>query len=225
VAIVVQGGGTALGIVSSGGPAIDVIGGFGDASVNLPSGAISSFEITDGTIVTNDLADNSVNSNKIVNGTILNDDILGNEITSDRLQNEPGAAQGTYTVNFGVTNVVSSVKSISITVPSDGYVLVMATATGIILHNTGNANTLNFGVSETGTALDDDQQKVWTIPSGAPTGTQHVSLAAQKTFPVTLGNHTFHLAAIDAAGPSSKLISDVTLSAVFIPTSYGAVSQ
>jgi hypothetical protein len=210
-------------VPDGGGPAIDVVGGFGDGSVNLPAQSISSTEIVDNTVSSDDIAPGAVGSDEIANSSILSEDVGGNELLASNLKDEPGVSQGLVTAAFGLSNVVESYQSSSITCPADGYVLVIASATGTIIHNNGQTDEFLFGVSESGTGLDDDQDKNWIIPSGAPTGTQNEILSAQKIFDVTAGSHTFHASAIDHGGASSKLISEITLSVVYFPTNYGTV--
>jgi hypothetical protein len=172
-----------------------------------------------------ELASNSVNTSEIVNGAILNADIAVDEINSNRLENEPGAVQSVASAVFALSNTVASYRSVTIDAPTSGYALVIASATGIIIHNLGQTNTLKFGVSESATSLDADQAKEWVIASGVPSGTQRHIMSAQKIFPASAGNNTYHLSAIDAGGNSGKSIADMTISVIFIPTAYGSVSQ
>jgi hypothetical protein len=236
LSIASQNSGPAIQIVpDGGGPAIDVIGSFGDASVNLPNGSISGFELEDGTVDNADLANNAVSSAKIENGTITtsdisdgtiqNQDIAPDEVNSDRLENEPGVAQdhtfATFAAGLGYTSPIA----VTLNAPTSGYALVMVSATGVCIHNTGDDNILRFGLSEFGNSLDDDQQKQWLIPASVPTGTQRTSLASQKIFPASSGSNTYYLTILDDDGPSPKSVTDITISAVFFPTVYGEYEE
>ncbi len=135
-----------------------------------------------------------------------------------------GAAQSVDAGAITVNTTTSSLASVAVSAPAAGYVLVITSAEMIFNHTNGTLSNMNYGVSEVGTTYDNDQDKDVTIPSAAPSGSYTLTTSAQKIFPVTAGAHTFY-AVGDRPTTTTVTISDITLSAVFIPTSVGTVSQ
>lgn len=88
LAIVSQNSAPSILIVNDGGgAAIDVISPFGgDATVNLPEGSISGFEILNGTIDNSDLAPNSVGATELQTNSVGTSEIQNNSITSGDIQ-------------------------------------------------------------------------------------------------------------------------------------------
>jgi hypothetical protein len=134
-----------------------------------------------------------------------------------------GGAQSLDSNVISLTGGVQAALQVDVTAPSAGFVLVIATSEAEVSHTTGtSSNLVYFGVSDSATTIPDDQDKDLLIPSGAPTGSYYLHVAAQKIFPVTAGAHTFY--ALANAGSGTWGLDGTVLSAVYFPASVGTVS-
>lgn len=194
-------------------------------SSELASNSVTTTHIASNTITSSDIASSAVTSTEILDLTITNSDISNSAgINVSKIENESGVAQNVMGANYPVSAPVQTFASRTITCPSPGYVLAVGSATGIMTHIYPTASQMVFGVSDNG-AFDSDQNKVWETPNSAPSGSYYNILSAQKIFPVSAGPHTFNILAGRISGSGSILITDLTLSLVFIPTAYGTVTQ
>lgn len=141
--------------------------------------------------------------------------------------NQVGAAQSVDAGVTTLTTTIAAASSVDVTAPGPGFVLVMSSAEIVLTHTSGGGSSnVNYGVSEVATGYDNDQDKDVQVPSAAATGTYYLTTSAQKVFPVaSAGTYTFYTVANNGTASTSASLSDVTLSALFIPGSAGAVSQ
>lgn len=145
-------------------------------------------------------------------------------VTSAMTTNEPGVAQSVDTAATSLGSAFVSVDSVSITVPTSGYVIVMGSMQAKALHAAGTETHLTIDVSTSSSSLPDPANtKNFVVPGVAASGNYTTVASVQRAFPVTAGAHTFHLIANEVSGEGE--IDDVTLTAWFVPTAYGTVSQ
>lgn len=143
--------------------------------------------------------------------------IAANAVNKDKISDEPGQNQAVNSGTTALDGSIQVVQAVVINAPAAGFVLVSASAEVILSHTTGTASTVQFGVSATG-GFTSDQDKTITLPTGAATGAYRQVAAAQKVFAVSAGANTFNLLAQEINGAIS--IADVTLTAIYIPSSY-----
>ena len=121
--------------------------------------------------------------------------------------------------------VETNITSRSLTCPTSGFVLVIATAELTRSHTTGTTSAFSFGVSdESGVTPGGSQDVDWVIPSGAPSGTRDTPGAAHGVFNVSAGLNTFYLVGDNNAGTGNVTANDVTMTCLFVPTAYGVVN-
>lgn len=136
-----------------------------------------------------------------------------------------GAAQAQDGVSsVSVASSLTTILSESINCPMDGYVMVFGSFEAEVNHSGGANSTLLAGVSELADALPPDQNKRWTVPGNSANSLNRNTISAGKIFAVTAGEETFHMLAMRTEGADDFLISQMTLSLVFIPRAYGVVS-
>ena len=169
---------------------------------------------------------NSFTDGDVISASEMNANFTAVKNAVDTLEaNQAGAAQSVDAGIQSVATTVGSYGSVDVNAPGAGYVLVITSAEVQFSHTNGTASNVNYGVSESATAYDSDQDQDVTIASTAPSGTYVFTTSAQKIFPVAgAGTHTFYVVADSATGTTASLL-DITLSAVFIPTGAGTVAQ
>ena len=112
----------------------------------------------------------------------------------------------------------------SITAPTSGYVLAIATGELVVNHSSGSASTIQYSVSRDCDATPTaplTQQTNYGLPSAAITGTYRVPATVQGVFDVSAGTTTF--CGYVNLGTGSAQIDDQNLTLLFVPTSYGSI--
>ncbi len=167
---------------------------------------------------------NSFTDGDVISASEMNANFTAVKSAVDTLETQqPGGAQVVNINSQPVSGAVASFAAVDVVAPGPGYVLVIASSEVQFAHTNGSTSNVNFGVSESATAYDDDQDKDLTVSSNAPSGTYVFAGAAQKMFPVSsAGTYTYHVIAF---GTTNADIVDITLSAMYIPTAAGTVSQ
>ncbi|MBK8165075.1 MAG: hypothetical protein IPK64_03810 [bacterium] len=145
-------------------------------------------------------------------------------INSVESYNEPGLASATNTNFTSLTAAVASVLSRTLTPPSGGYVLALGQCVARITHTSGTATNGAIGLSDDGLGFGTAQDVNVQISSGAASGSYSIPVhlngvfAAAADIPVTI-----HLMGSESSGAIE--VEDVSLTLLYVPTSYGTVSQ
>ncbi len=146
-------------------------------------------------------------------------------IDRDEVAEECGVAAAIEGVSVTILNGgVQTILSRSITVPSDGHVLVIGTLQAGFSHLMGTVSSYHFGVSETAASLPSGQVLNVQMPKDMPDGIFDFPVTVQRTFPVARGVHTFYLLGEWDNGPDGTIF-DKQLSLIYFPTSYGTVND
>ncbi len=151
-------------------------------------------------------------------GSVNTAKIADNAVTAAKIADEPGQAQSFTGATTTLDGTVQVVRSVTITPPAAGFVLIVTSAEVRLTHTNGTDSAVQFGVSAS-TSFTPDQDKSIFLPSTAPSGLYSQVAAAQKIFPVAGGAAlTFNLLAQELSGNTA--ITDITISAVYLPTAY-----
>ena len=148
---------------------------------------------------------------------------LPNGAISDmEIYNEPGAVSKTssgpsITLSGGVDVLLSQ----TITAPSAGYALVIATGDYTNNHVVGSNSYAIFGVSASNSALPTNQENWEGRGSLSPTNRYEGSVTAHGLFQVNAGSNTFYFLGDGEGG--EFIVYTQQLTVVFIPTAYGTV--
>ena len=143
-------------------------------------------------------------------------------ISSTETGNEPGVASLASNALTTLTGAVDTILSRSITCPTDGYCLVMATGQANMTHTNGTSSNANFGVSDTSASLPINQDVALSFSSTIPTGSFTVPVSVHGLFDVAAGSQTFYFLGNENNGAMS--VNDPQLTIVFFPTAYGTVT-
>ncbi len=183
--------------------------------------AVGSAEIANGAVTGAEIATNAVGVSEIVASAVGTSEVLDGSLTAVDIDDEPGVA-GTRVTTGSLGNTVASIVSRTITLPSDGYVLVIATATVDMFHTNGTSDRAGFGVSPTNNgAFPDDAGKSLESPAVSPSGTYRQIVTVHGLFPAPSGSNTYYFLGVEWSGSVS--ISQPQLSIMYVPTAYGTV--
>jgi len=148
-------------------------------------------------------------------------------ISSTEMFNEPGVAETTVITSVDLTedpSVTDVLSSVTIDAPTTGYVLVIASAELTINHITGaTSSSVNLGVSNTSTTFQSNHDLETRIDNAQPTGSYDHAVTTHAIFTAGPGTNTYYfLGDLNNTNGASATVLDQQLSAIFIPTTYGA---
>ncbi len=148
---------------------------------------------------------------------------LTNEaINSNERNNEPGLVSSAANTTTNVTNTLVVLRSVTITAPTDGYVVVHANCQYEINHTNGTSSYANIGINDVSTSLSSVQDVAVGVSPGASSALYAYRGAALASFEVTAGVHTFYYMAQRTAGSGTHSAKDKKIIATFFPTTYGS---
>lgn len=148
--------------------------------------------------------------------------LTSNAIAAHEMLNEPGVTSivSNSTITLDGTTQTLSLRTLS--APSDGYALVIATAQVNINHTSGTTSVAIFGVSDNSADFPSTQTLTMSLPSALTTGLYNFPITTQTVFPVTQGTNTFYFLGDENLG--NFTIYDHNLTIVFLPTAYSLVT-
>jgi hypothetical protein len=143
-------------------------------------------------------------------------------ISAGEILDEPGVAG---TTSESATNIGSSVAALlsrTITVPTDGYVLALATCDMTLYHTLNTTENLIVGLSTSASTIPANHDVVYSLGGALPTTLYTFPLSIQALFPVSAGNQTFYL--LGRSTGAGAIVGDKQLSLAFFPTACGTVN-
>jgi hypothetical protein len=145
-------------------------------------------------------------------------------VSSIEIHNEPGTAS--YTEGGGSGTAIGAsvtvIGSRSITVPSSGYVLVLASGQVTMNHVNGTDSYCQFGVSDNNAAFPPNQDITVGLDDNAPSGYYHMGSTFHGLFGVAgAGTYTYYFLGDETSGTFT--LYDAQLTLLYIPTNYGTV--
>ena len=148
-----------------------------------------------------------------------------NAVSSFEIGNEPGVASVNTTGGVGLADTPENVLVRTITAPTNGYVLAIANAEGVMYHVNGSDSRYVCTISDTSQTHSLIQSTIFLAPA-LPTGSYNLPVAVSQIQAVTPGAHTFYLvcSANDVAGANNTGVRGRRLDLLFVPTAYGSVS-
>ncbi len=149
-------------------------------------------------------------------------------ISSVEIFNEPGVGSSALSGDDEVgrctvllDSTLQSIRSRQLSLPTDGFVLVIATARIDISHTNLVSSQVIFGVSNFTDSLPENQQMGLTMDGSAPTGIYHDTITVHGLFKANAGDSMYHLLAQQISGDFR--VCDIQLTAMYIPTAYGII--
>lgn len=149
----------------------------------------------------------------------------GDAISSGEMMNEPGLASANNTNFVTLTSTTpQSVISRSITAPSNGFVIALGQSVARIVHTLGTITSGGVGLSDDGVAFGAAQDLNVILSGNAPSGSYAIPAHVNGVFSIASGEtKTIHIVASETTGDID--LEDLSLTLLFVPTSYGAVSS
>lgn len=144
-------------------------------------------------------------------------------IEASEMLDEPGVGSDNNT-NITLTGPIQFLAGRTMTAPTDGYVLVIATAHAVIQHLNGRQSTCILDVSDNITSFVSSTIARITLPSSLPSGLYEFPLSSHALFPIAAGPQAYY-ALGSKAGDVNVTVYDVQLSECFFPTAYTTVSN
>ena len=176
--------------------------------------AVTSKHIKDGSIAAVDLQDGAVGSAQLHNDAVTSAKIQNNSVGPDDLAaaaKPSGVEFEESTLSYAIPDVVTTVRSISIDAPVDGYVLAMAN--WFYYSGSASAYAACFLTTEENGATGPH------IDGNSGTNTNYRAPASMaRTFPVQAGVTTFYLSCYD--GGSFMQLAYPMMNALFVPNRY-----
>ncbi len=145
-----------------------------------------------------------------------------NAIQASEMLDEPGVGSDN-TASVTLTGTPQFLAGRTMTAPTDGYVLVIATAHASILHTNGTQSTCILGLSDDMSSYVNSTMSRISLPSIMPSAIYEFPLATQAIFPISAGSQAYYVLG-SRTGTTSAVVYDVQLSEVFFPTAYTTVS-
>ncbi len=176
--------------------------------------SITSPMIAPFTIVNNDIADNAVES------FVVQD----NSIKAIDLFDEPGIASNNSSGSVGLTSTsMVDIATVTITTPAPGYIYLQAKAY-VVLTGTKLTNYVDMRISETagGSGLTSHSVRIGN-EAYFSTASHRWPAAVHRVYFKSAGAHTFRLKAGRGPANGTATVIFPTLTAIYIPTSYGTV--
>ncbi|MDF1870602.1 MAG: hypothetical protein P1U30_09450, partial [Phycisphaerales bacterium] len=153
--------------------------------------------------------------------------IPNNAIEALEILNEAGAAETENSSSVLLTassGVNDTIDTVTVTAPTDGFVLVSATAEVSVNHINASVTSANFGVSST-TSLPVNGDIELRIDDDMPTGTYDYPVTVQAIFPASEGSNTYYFVGDQNTTTGDIYALDRQVSAIFVPTAYGSVAR
>jgi len=150
--------------------------------------------------------------------------LLSNAVNSLEMSNEPGIAHSFNTGIVSLTTTTISTDTVTLTVPTSGYVVVTAHAFFTINHTAGTSDIPRAYINTSPGVGDFDNFAIEEYHSSLPTAfDQEKTISLTKVTSVSAGANTYYLNADVFSG--SAVIERRHLTAQFFPTSYGTVDN
>lgn len=182
-------------------------------ALNVPAGSITNA----------DLATSAVTGVKVSNSSLTDVDLL----------DEPGlaykASLPANSFNDMVDDSTIPLDSVIINTPTSGYIYVIATVTFQVSHTSTIRDDIYFQVSPIRNTMDysDYGVALISVPSSMPSGTYWMPSVVQRVFIAgAAGSYKYYAKArVNYGYNTSDDYFDLDLTAIFVPTAYGTVSN
>ena len=143
-------------------------------------------------------------------------------VSSSEIADEPGVASYTNQIGSPLGASISAVASQSITIPSPGFVLVIASSNVEISHTNGVASHGIIGTSNSAGAFPGNQDHFVDYPAGAATGSYFIPATCHGLYyQPSAGTYAYYLLGQEVSGAYTCYENQLSL--IYLPTMYGSV--
>ncbi len=143
-------------------------------------------------------------------------------IDATEMQNEPGVGSYVNETGFVVSTGVNYLAGRTMNAPSDGYVLVIATAEVWVSHTYGSNDNFFFGLSDDMSSLPTSTKTGLRIGSTLPSDTYTRPVTLHALFPIDSGSQAFYFLGQQISGTCH--VENIMMTEVFVPTAYTTIN-
>ncbi|CAN5872227.1 hypothetical protein BH20PSE1_BH20PSE1_11090 [soil metagenome] len=185
-------------------------------TVGSRAGCVTSRDVRNNNLRGADIRNNSLTGADVADNSLTGADVADNSLTAADLNDEAGAnfASGDQTVALTITD--QTVRSVTITAPTPGLVIV--SASGFFQFGSGTVVDNGQCSITTGTALDDTHLISAAEANAGLNHTLTMPFGATRGFEVAAGSTAFNLVCNQLSG--AVTVNDTSLTAIFVPTRY-----
>ncbi len=145
-------------------------------------------------------------------------------ISSPEILDEPGIVAGTRALSLTLSSTVSDIVTVTITIPSSGYIVLRGVAQ-IITSGTTSFNDVAVQIDETaGGTLSSPYFARFGLGGYVNTSANYIPLSVQRNYFKGAGTYTFRLEGNVTTSGGSASCNFAQLTAMYVPTSYGSVT-
>jgi hypothetical protein len=174
------------------------------------------------TISASDLVIGTLSESRLPQGAIDSTEIENESIAADKLVDEPGIAHTYVSLKtLGISTTV--IDSAVVTVPSGGYLMIIANGWFYKLHASGTGDSFaSVSLSNSRTAADDTYSARFSVLSGSPSGHTISNFTVSRVMTVSAGQWKIFLVGTITGSLGSR-VERVHLNTLFFPTAYGNI--
>jgi hypothetical protein len=137
---------------------------------------------------------------------------------------EPGIVAGVRSLSLGLTSTVSDIVTVTITIPSSGYIVLLGTAE-LTTAGTTSFNDVGIQIDETaGGLLTAPYYSRFGLGGYVNTSANYIPLTVQRTYFKSAGTYTFRLEGNNTTSGGTATCNFAKLTAMYFATSYGSVA-
>ena len=180
----------------------------------------SNFRLTGNTSIFEIDTDDSDTNNRAV--------LPGSSVSPAETLGEAGLAERSNSLGTFLTAsdpTIDVLDSVTVDCPTDGYVLVIASAEAQVAKSGTAGINANLAVSSSPTSIPAHGDIEVSVLGTQPNGSYNFPATVHNVFPVSAGPNTFYFLGDQNTTGVQWFILDRQLSCVFVPTAYGSASR
>ncbi len=147
-------------------------------------------------------------------------------ISAEEMLDEPGCASAGFYGEILLGEDPIALEWVTVDAPASGYALVVGTALSIIDHTQLSLmpSRAEFGVSTSPTTFPLSQRFTLLIHYSMPSYNWYaLPITVHGLFPASAGSNTYYLMGEEINGECEWVVTNVQLSAIYVPTAYGSI--
>lgn len=192
-------------------------------SNKLEARSVNASKLAVYSVRTGKIKDGAVTNAKIAAGAVNSASIADGSVTPLDTQAEAGMDWSAATTNTTLTTTTSTVRTVSITAPASGYVIVTVQGQCVISRAAAVADGCEFEATNSSTYVPSWMSNGFLYLSAgsfSASETNYYSISRQGVYFVSPGVNTFYFRAKAYSGNATVLMENPVITAQFFPTRY-----
>lgn len=174
---------------------------------------VDSRDVKNNSLASVDILDNSLTGTDIQDNSLTATDVQDDSLTATDQKDEAGADFASGEQFFNLTGGNDIIRSVTITAPTAGRVIVNASGS-IGLDSSTTFESVNCSIT---TGIVVDSTHTATVDENVVNAMHLTPFGLTRGFVVAAGSATFNLV---CNGPATTHVNDSSLTAIFVPTAY-----